>query len=100
MLNDYKLRGSKHVVLTLLIAANDRVSNVSWQAGARWVVVDHLADSVEAACSMARVVAFAVFSTCKCPVTVRVDDTFRPAASIRVSKVFWATSALAAGASH
>ena len=99
-MNDYKSRGNKHAVLTLKTAASERISDVSWQAGARWVVVDHFADSVEAACSRAWVVAFVVSSTGKCPVTVRVDDTFRPAASVGVSKVFWETCALAAGASH
>ena len=76
MLNDYKLRGNKHAVLTLLTAASKRVSDESWQAGTRWDVVDHFAESVEAARSRARVVAFVVFSTGKCPGTVRVDDTF------------------------
>jgi len=63
-------------------------------------VVEHFADSVVAACSRARVVAFVVSSTGKRPVTVRVDDTFWPASSIGVSKVFWETRALAASASH
>lgn len=63
-------------------------------------MVDHFADSVEAACSRARVVAFVVSSAGKCPVTVRVDDTFRSAASVGVSKVFWETRALTARASH
>ena len=99
-MNDYTYWGNKHAVLTLKTAASEGISDVSWQARARWVVVDHFADSVEAACSRARVVAFVVSSAGKCPVTVRVDDTFRSAASIGVSKVFWATRALAAGASH
>ena len=90
------MRGNKHAVLTLLTAASERVSDVSWQAGARWDVVDHLAESVEAARSRARVVAYVVSSTGKCPGTVRVDDTFRPAASEGVSKVLWATGAQAA----
>ena len=63
-------------------------------------MVDHFADSVEATCSRTRVVAFVVSSAGKRPVTVRVDDTFRPAVSVGVSKVFWETRALTARASH
>ena len=92
--------GNKHAVLTLKTAASERISDVSWQAGACWVVVDNFADSVEATRSRARVVAFVVPSTGKGPVAVRVDNTFRPAAGVRVSKVFLATCALAAGGSH
>ena len=99
-MNDYTYWGNKHAVLTLKTAASEGISDVSWQARARWVVVDHFADCVVSACSRAGVVAFVVSSTGKRPVTVGVDDTFRSAASIGVSKVFWATRALAAGASH
>jgi len=86
--------------LRLKTAASEGISDVSWQARARWVVVDHFADCVVSACSRAGVVAFVVSSTGKRPVTVGVDDTFRSAASVGVSKVFWATCALATGASH
>ena len=90
----------KHAVLTLETAASERISDISWQAEARWVVVDHFADSVEAACSRARIVAFVVSSTGKCPGTVGVNDTFRLTASVGVSKVTRATCALTAGALH
>jgi len=68
------------------MACTQRVTSKPGQARARRGMVDDLAFSVEATSAWAWVSTLVV-DTSLAAITVRVDDTLRPAASVRVSKI-------------
>lgn len=66
------------------LAVSERVSGISWLAAARRYVIDNFANSIETACSWARVLtSISYASSIGC--TVRANYTLRSTTLVRIS---------------